>query len=101
MLPACRHVHIFRLFVIEPLGRKCFCATALLQIIKSKVFFQSMKYDVFISYSSADSKHAFDVCAFLESNNLKCWIAPRNIRPGAPYAHEIVQGINNSSFCRK
>lgn len=57
-----------------------------------------MKYDVFISYSSADSKHAFDVCSFLESNNLKCWIAPRNIRPGAPYAHEIVQGINNSSI---
>ena len=53
-------------------------------------------YDIFISYSSKD-KIAFDYCVRLEENGVKCWIAPRNIFPGVPYARAIMQGLTAAS----
>jgi hypothetical protein len=36
----------------------------------------------FISYASADSATASAVCAALEREGVKCWIAPRDVAPG-------------------
>lgn len=49
---------------------------------------------VFISHSSQDSEYANGICSFLEKNGIKCWIAPRDIEPGASYPNEITRGIN-------
>jgi hypothetical protein len=38
-----------------------------------------MGYDVFISYSTQDKMTADAVCAILESQGIRCWIAPRDI----------------------
>lgn len=42
-----------------------------------------MDHEVFISYSSANIQTAQAICHALESNRIKCWMAPRDIRPGA------------------
>jgi hypothetical protein len=52
-------------------------------------------YSAFISYDSADFSVAEKVCAELESTGFRCWIAPRDVRPGQEYA-EIVRGIEHS-----
>ena len=51
-------------------------------------------YDVFISYASQDSAVANAVVAALERHGLACWIAPRDVTPGALYADEIIRSIN-------
>ena len=52
-----------------------------------------MTHDVFISYSSKDKITADAICHTLEENNIRCWIAPRNIASGKPYADEIMDAI--------
>jgi len=49
--------------------------------------------EVFISKSTKDDLIAEAVCNVLEKNNIKCWIAPRNILGGKDYAEEISKGI--------
>ena len=39
---------------------------------------------VFLSYASADAEIAN--CRFLESHSVRCWMAPRDVKPGAQYA---------------
>lgn len=56
-----------------------------------------MKHDVFISYSSKDQEIAFEICDVIESNNLKCWIAPRDVVGGKSYAREIIEAINDAT----
>lgn len=53
------------------------------------------EFDVFISYCTADSQPP-KIAAFLEQNGLRCWIAPRNIAPGTPYARAIIDGMEHS-----
>jgi len=53
------------------------------------------EFNVFISYSSADILPT-EICHKLEMRGIKCWIAPRNITPGTPYARAIMQGLINS-----
>ena len=48
---------------------------------------------VFISYSSQDKAIADRVCEALENAGVSCWIAPRNINPGADFPNAIMQGI--------
>lgn len=55
-----------------------------------------MKREVFISYSSKELKIAEDVCNYLEQKGTGCWIAPRNILPGAEYGEAIIDAIANS-----
>lgn len=55
-----------------------------------------MTHDVFISYSSQDKTVADAVCAKLESRNIRCWIAPRDVPPGQPYAASLIKAINAS-----
>ena len=54
------------------------------------------KCDVFVSYSSEDAGKAREVCLFLEEHNVKCWIAPRDIKPGSSYPAQILGAIRNS-----
>jgi len=51
---------------------------------------------VFISHSSEDAVKARKVCELLESRGIRCWIAPRNVRPGEPYGEAIIRGIQQS-----
>lgn len=55
-----------------------------------------MTHDVFISYSSQDKTVADAVCAKLESRKIRCWIAPRDVPPGKPYAASLINAINAS-----
>jgi len=54
-----------------------------------------MTHDVFISYSSQDKTVADAVCATLEGRKIRCWIAPRDVPPGLPYAAALVKAIND------
>ena len=51
------------------------------------------KHEVFISYSTKDSEVANKICHALEQNNIKCWIAPRNISSGENYLDKIAEAI--------
>jgi len=53
-----------------------------------------MAFDVFISYASGDKPVADRVCKCLEDGGIKCWMAPRDIRPGENYGTAIIQAIN-------
>jgi hypothetical protein len=55
-----------------------------------------MAHDVFISYSARDKPVADAVCANLESNGVRCWIAPRDVQAGIAYAESLVSGLSNS-----
>jgi hypothetical protein len=52
--------------------------------------------DVFISYADAQKTMADAVCATLEQNRIRCWIAPRDVLPGEPFAKAIIRAINES-----
>jgi serine/threonine-protein kinase len=52
--------------------------------------------DVFISYASQNTGIANAVVAVLERGGLRCWIAPRDVTPGALYADEIIRSINGA-----
>ena len=54
-----------------------------------------MGYDVFISYAHQDKAIADAACAKLESQGIRCWIAPRDIAPSADWATSIVAAIEN------
>lgn len=56
------------------------------------------QYDVFISYSTDDKMAADATCAALESNGVRCWIAPRDILPGRIWGEAIISGIECSSL---
>jgi hypothetical protein len=51
---------------------------------------------VFLSYASQDAEIANTVCRELESRGIPCWIAPRDVAPGALYADAIVRAINEA-----
>ena len=55
-----------------------------------------MAHDVFISYSSHDQPTALAVVNALESNGVRCWIAPRDIRAGDVWAQAIVEAITGA-----
>lgn len=55
-----------------------------------------MAHDVFISYSSKDKITADAVCATLESHSIRCWIAPRDVKPGEEYAAALVRALHDS-----
>ena len=53
-----------------------------------------MRIDVFISYSSRDKPVADAICATLEQNGIRCWIAPRDILPGRDWTEAIIDAIS-------
>jgi hypothetical protein len=56
-----------------------------------------MAFDVFISYPHQDKATADAACAKLEAEGIRCWIAPRDVPPGAEWAGAIVEAIDNCS----
>ena len=50
----------------------------------------------FISHSSKDEAIAEAICQHLESAGVPCWIAPRDIEPGADWTQGILRGIASS-----
>jgi hypothetical protein len=54
---------------------------------------KAMPSMVFISHSTKDRPTAEAICAHLESAGIKCWIAPRDIEPGATWTRGIMQGL--------
>lgn len=55
-----------------------------------------MAHDAFISHSSKDKTIADAVCGTLEGNNIRCWIAPRDVPPGTHYGAALDKAIENS-----
>ncbi len=49
--------------------------------------------EVFICHGSGDRDTATAVVAGLEARGVACWIAPRDVPPGANYAQAILTGI--------
>jgi TolB-like protein len=56
----------------------------------------TLAHDVFVSYASLDATGANAVVESLEQHGLKCWIAPRDVKPGAQYADAIVRAITEA-----
>ena len=56
----------------------------------------AINHDVFVSYASQDAAVANSIVESLEGQGLKCWIAPRDVKPGAQYADAIVRAINEA-----
>jgi hypothetical protein len=54
-----------------------------------------MAHDVFISYAHENKAMADALCATLERNGLRCWIAPRDVPPGN-WGGAIVEAIEAS-----
>jgi hypothetical protein len=51
-------------------------------------------HEVFISYANADKRWADAACNVLEGRGIRCWIAPRDIRPGTEWGASIITGID-------
>jgi TIR domain len=52
-----------------------------------------MAFDAFISYANRDKATADATCAALESAGIRCWIAPRDIAPGADWGAAIIEAL--------
>jgi hypothetical protein len=48
---------------------------------------------IFVSYSQTDREVAMALVSSLEAGGLPCWVAPRDVAPGADWAAEIVDAI--------
>jgi len=55
-----------------------------------------MAHDVFISHSVKDKPIADAVCATLESEGIRCWIAPRDVVPGMEWSECIIEAIEQT-----
>jgi TIR domain-containing protein len=51
---------------------------------------------VFVSCSPADADSAMAVCSELESRNLRCWIAPRDIDPADNHRDAVAEAIRHA-----
>ena len=55
-----------------------------------------MAHDIFVSYSTKDKTVADTIVASLEKNGIRCWYAPRDIRPSDNWAKAISNAIEQS-----
>ena len=53
--------------------------------------------NIFVSYASQDAAVANSIVGHLEQQGLRCWLAPRDVKPGAQYADAIVGAINEAN----
>jgi TIR domain/WD domain, G-beta repeat len=53
-------------------------------------------YDVFISYSRADSRHAAEIDAVLRASGLRPFFDRRNLSPGLPWLRALEQAVSAS-----
>lgn len=52
-----------------------------------------MAHDVFLSHSHVDKVFADAICHTLEANGIRCWVAPRDIRPAEDWAEAIINAM--------
>jgi len=57
---------------------------------------QVAEYDVFVSYSEHDRQIAETVATAIEAASLRCWMAPRDVQPGADWGASIIEALSNS-----
>jgi len=57
-----------------------------------------MAHDVFISYSVKNKTTGDAVCAMLESEGIRCWIAPRDVTPGMEWSECIISAIEQAKI---
>ena len=55
-----------------------------------------MAHDVFLSHSEKDKAVADAVVARLEAESVSCWVAPRDVVPGADWGESIINAIESS-----
>ncbi len=55
-----------------------------------------MAHDVFVSYANEDKATADALVATLEQQQIRCWIAPRDVLPGQEYADALVEAIGDA-----
>lgn len=55
-----------------------------------------MAHDVFVSHSVKDKAVAEKVVARLEAESVRCWVAPRDVMPGADWGESIIDAIESS-----
>jgi len=55
-----------------------------------------MAHDVFLSHSEKDKAIADTVVARLEAESVSCWVAPRDVVPGADWGESIINAIESS-----
>ena len=55
-----------------------------------------MAHDVFVSYSVKDKVVADAIVARLEADEIRCWVAPRDVVPGADSGESIINAIESS-----
>ena len=55
-----------------------------------------MAHDVFVSHSVKDKLVADAIVARLEAESVRCWVAPRDVVPGADWGESIVDAIESS-----
>jgi hypothetical protein len=56
--------------------------------------FAVMAFEVFLSYAHEDKPVADAACAIIEKAGIRCWIAPRDIAPGADYATALMEALD-------
>jgi hypothetical protein len=57
-----------------------------------------LAHDVFVSYSFKDKIIADTIVAALEDNQIRCWYAPRDIKPSQDWAEAITKGIEEAKI---
>lgn len=57
--------------------------------------FAVMAFEVFLSYAHEDKPVADAACAIIEKAGIRCWIAPRDIAPGADYATALMEALDD------
>jgi hypothetical protein len=55
-----------------------------------------MAHDVFVSHSEKDKAVTDAVVARLEAESVRCWVAPRDVVPGADWGESIIDAIESS-----
>jgi Tol biopolymer transport system component len=55
-----------------------------------------MAHDVFISYSAKNKIAADAACVMLESQGIRCWMAPRDVLPGMEWGECIIDAIEQA-----
>ncbi|OEZ56917.1 toll/interleukin-1 receptor domain-containing protein [Duganella sp. HH105] len=57
-----------------------------------------MGVDVFLSHSHVDKVFADAICHRLEAADIRCWVAPRDIRPGDDWAESIIDAMDQAKM---
>ncbi|RFP08825.1 toll/interleukin-1 receptor domain-containing protein [Duganella sp. BJB488] len=55
-----------------------------------------MSLDVFLSHSHVDKVFADAICHRLEAADIRCWVAPRDIRPSEDWAEAIINAMDQA-----